>query len=123
MELLLILRSDQAACLATIDRLDCGLVHLMLRWLSENTHNHRASAVRPLMLAQIVRARELLAAVRAFERLVVSVERPVVTLEVFLASEAAAAERADESLGWIIRQRLLAATTRDAACCRWGVCR
>ena len=56
-----------------------------------------------LMLGQVIRARELFAAVSAPERFVMSVERPVVALEMLLATEAAATECADESLGWIIR--------------------
>ena len=120
--LLLTLWSDQAASLTTIDRLNRWMLHVRVSWLSKHTHDHRAGTMSALMLAQVVRSREFLATVGALERLLVSVERPVVTLEMFLASEAAAAERADESLGWIIRQRLLTATARDVGGCRWCWC-
>ena len=120
--LLLALGSDQAACLATVHRLHGWVLHVLVGWLSEDTHAHRACAMSSLVLAQVVRARELLAAVGALERLVVSVERPVVAFEMFLASEATAAERADESLGWVIRQGLLAATTGDPASLSWRWC-
>lgn len=63
------------------------------------------------MLSQVVAARELLAALVALEGLVLSVEGAVVTLEVLLATEAARAECADEGLGGIFGQRLLATAT------------
>ena len=97
-ELLLALGTDQAACLAAVDRLDGCLVHLVLVWLSEHAHDHSAGAMGALMLAEVVGARELLTAVGALEWLVVGVERPVVALEMFFTSETAAAERADERL-------------------------
>ncbi len=50
------------------------------------------------MLREIVTSRELLAALVTFERLVVSVERSVMSLEVFLASESAVAKLTDEGL-------------------------
>ena len=75
----------------------------------ENTHDHGAGAVGTLVLRQVVAARELLAAVSAFEGLVVSVKRAVVALEVLLATEAARAKGADEGLGRILGERLLAA--------------
>ena len=65
------------------------------------------------MLGQVVAAGELLAALVTFERLVVSVERSDVSLEVLLASESAVANIADEGLGRVFRERLLAATTVD----------
>jgi hypothetical protein len=77
----------------------------------EDTHDHGASAVSTLVLGEVVAARELLAAVGALKGLVVSVERAVVALKVFLATEAARAESADEGLGGILGQRLLAAAT------------
>ena len=56
------------------------------------------------VLGEVVAAGELFAALVAFERLVMGVERAVVTLEVFLTTEAAGTEIADECLGWIIRE-------------------
>lgn len=62
------------------------------------------SAVSALVLREVVAPGELLAAVGALERLVMSVERAVVALEVFLAAEAARAKSADEGLGGILCQ-------------------
>jgi len=81
---------------------------------TKNTHDDCSGTVGTLVLAQVVGTRELLAAVSALEWLVVSVEGTVVTLEVFLAAEAAAAKSADECLGWIIGKRLLATTAGGA---------
>jgi hypothetical protein len=91
------------------------LVHVRLSRLSEDTHDHGAGAVSALVLAEVVRARELLATVGALERLVVSVEGTVVTLEVFLTTEATRAESADEGLGGVLSQRLLATTAGGVA--------
>jgi hypothetical protein len=71
--------------------------------------------VSALVLAEVVGAGELLATVGALERLVVGVERTVVTLEVFLTTEAARAESADEGLGGVLSQRLLATTAGSVA--------
>jgi len=101
---LLILRSDDAAGFATVDCLHVRWVHLLVGRLRQNSHDHGASAVRTLVLAQVVGSRELLATVGALERLLVSVQRTVVTLQVFLTTEATAAERAHESLAWVIGQ-------------------
>jgi hypothetical protein len=60
------------------------------------------------MLSQIIRARELLATLVALKGLVLSVKRAVVTLQVFLATEATRAQGADKGLGWILSQGLLA---------------
>ena len=65
------------------------------------------------MLTQVVGARELLATVCALKRLLMSVERSVVALEMFLASEATAAKGADEGLRWVVGEGLLAAAARD----------
>jgi len=51
------------------------------------------------MLAEVVRAGELLTTVCALEGLLVGVEGSVVALEMLLASEAATAERAYKCLG------------------------
>jgi len=77
----------------------------------EDAHNDGTRSVSPSVLGEVVRARELLATLIALERLVVRVERTVVALEVFLSSEASRAQSANESLGWILGQRLLATTT------------
>jgi hypothetical protein len=80
-----------------------GLVHVTVG-VGEDAHDHGTGTVGALVLAEVVRARELLAAVGALERLVVSVEGAVVALEVFLATEAARAKSADESLGRVLGQ-------------------
>lgn len=51
--LLLLLRADHGARIAMIDRLNM-LMHVLLAWLGENAHDHRACAVGPLMLAEVV---------------------------------------------------------------------
>ena len=86
----------------------------------EDTHDHGTSAVSALVLGQVVTARELLTTVGALEGLVVGVERAVVALEVFLATEAARAESADEGLGGILGQGLLAAATAGGCDGRGG---
>ena len=110
---LLALGGDHAAIIASIHTVH-GLVHVT-SGLVKNTHDHGTGTVSALVLAEVVGAGELLAAVSALERLVVGVERAVVTLEVFLATEAAGAESADEGLGRVLSQRLLAATARGIA--------
>lgn len=72
--LLLALRPDQATGLATVDRLYRRVLHLVLRRLSKDAHDHRASAMSALMLAEIVRSRELLAAICTLKWLVMSVK-------------------------------------------------
>ena len=67
----------------------------------------------PLVLGKIVTAGELLATLLAFEWFVLSVERAIMTLQVFLTAETTVAEMADECLGWVLSQRLLAATAVD----------
>jgi hypothetical protein len=113
---LLALGGDHAAVVASIHAVH-WLVHVTVG-LSENTHDHGTGTVSALVLAEVVRAGELLAAVGALERLVVGVERTVVALEVFLAAEATGAESADEGLGRVLGQRLLAATARGIAALR-----
>ena len=61
-----------------------------------------------LVLREVVAPGELLATVSALKGLVVSVERAVVALEVFLTTEAAVAEIADKGLGRVVGKRLLA---------------
>ena len=85
---------------------------------AKDTHDHGASSVGTLVLGEVVRAGELLAAVGALKGLLVSVERAVVALEVFLAAEATRAESADEGLGRVLSQGLLAATARGVAALR-----
>ena len=67
----------------------------------------------PGVLREVVAAGELLAAVVALERFVVRVQGAVVALEVFLASEAARAEGADEGLGGVFGQGLFATAASD----------
>ena len=82
--------------------------HLRSHVAGHDAHDNSAGAVSALVLAEVVAAAELLATVGALERLVMSVERTVVALEVFLATEATGAESADKGLGGILSQRLLA---------------
>jgi hypothetical protein len=63
------------------------------------------------VLGEVVAAGELLTALVALERLVLGVQGAVVALEVLLATETARAQGANESLGRVIRQRLLTAAT------------
>jgi len=68
------------------------------------------------MLGQVVRARELLATLAAFERLFLCVEGSVVALEVLLATEAATADVAHKGLGRVLSQRLLTTATGGHLC-------
>jgi len=111
---LLALGGDHAAVVAAIYTVH-WLVHVRLSRLSEDAHDHGTSTVSALVLAEVIRARELLAAVSALERLVVGVKRTVVTLKVFLTTEATRAESADEGLGRVLSQRLLATTAGSVA--------
>ena len=106
---LLALGGDHTAVVTAIHTVH-WLVHVSLCRLGKDTHDHSTGTVSALVLAEVIGARELLAAVGALEGLVVSVKRSVVTLEVFLATEAARAEGADECLGGVLSQRLLATT-------------
>ena len=54
--------------------------------------------MRTLVLREVVAARELLATVGALEGLLAGVERAVVTLEMFLTTEATVADGADEGV-------------------------
>jgi hypothetical protein len=62
------------------------------------------------MLSQVVAARELLTTLVALKRLLLGVQRAVVSLQVFLATEASVAEIAHKGLGRVLSERLLAAT-------------
>lgn len=84
--------------------------HLGGHVTGHDAHDDSAGTVGALVLAEVVAAAELLATVGALERLVVSVKRAVVTLQVLLAAEATRAESADESLGGVLSEGLLAAT-------------
>lgn len=75
---------------------------------AKDTHDHGAGSVGTLVLGEVVRSGELLAAVGALEGLLVGVERAVVALEMFLAAEAAVAKLADEGLAGVLGERLLA---------------
>ena len=86
----------------------------------EHTHHNGSRAMSAGMLSKVVGSRELLAALIAFEGLVVSVERAVMTLEMFLSSETTRAECADECLGGILCQRLLATATAAGWLARLG---
>jgi hypothetical protein len=54
----------------------------------QNFHDNSAAAMRAGMLGKVVTAGEFLATLVALERLVVGVERAIVTLEMFLSAEA-----------------------------------
>ena len=77
----------------------------------EDAHHDGSRAVGSGMLSKVIGSRELLAALVALERFVLSVERAVMAFEVFLSSEAARAQGADEGLGRVFGERLLATTT------------
>ena len=84
---------------------------LHVRVMEVRAHDLKAdgtSTVGALVLGEVVAPGELLTAVSALKGLVVSVERAVVALEMFLAAEAARAESADECLGRVVSERLLA---------------
>lgn len=64
----------------------------------KDTHDDGAATVSALVLGEVVASAELLTAVGTLERLLTSVERAVVSLEVLLSAEAATADVADEGL-------------------------
>ena len=86
-------------------RLTIGGVHARV---VDQVHDNGARAVSASVLGKVVRARELLATLVALEGLILSVQGPVVTLEVLLSSEPSVAQLADEGLGRILSQGLLA---------------
>lgn len=77
----------------------------------KNTHDNGTTSVSSRVLSQVVAARELLSALVALERLVLRVQRTIVTLEVLLATEATRAESADEGLRGVLSEGLLATAT------------
>lgn len=83
----------------------------------EDTEDHGAAAVGACVLGEVVTTGELLAALVALEWLVLCVEGAVVALEMFLATEATVAELADEGLGWVLGEGLLATTSVDRCLC------
>ena len=88
---------------------ETGVVHAHELGIVDQVHDKRARAVRTGMLGQVVGARELLTALVALERLIVSMQRTVVALEVLLAAETTVADVALEGLGRVFGQGLLAA--------------
>ena len=76
----------------------------------KKVHDDGSAAVSAGMLGEVVTSGELFATFVALERLVLGVQRPVVSLQVFLAPEATVAQFAHEGLGGILGQRLLATT-------------
>jgi len=69
--------------------------------------------VGPGVLREIVGAGEFLATLIAREGLILRVQGPEVSLEVFLASEASCAQVADESLRGVLGEGLLPTATND----------
>lgn len=88
---------------------ETGVVHAHQFGVVDQVHDKRARAMGTGMLRQIVGTRKLLATLAALERLVLSVQRPVVTLEVLLAAETTVANVTLEGLGRVFGQGLLAA--------------
>ena len=84
----------------------------------KDTHDDGAGSVSALVLGKVVAARKLLATVAALKGLITGVERAVVALKMFLATETAVAKSAHKRLGRILGQRLLAATA--AGWCHWS---
>jgi len=76
----------------------------------EDTHDDGTAAMCSCVLGEVIRPGELLATLVALKRLVMSMERAIVALEVLLATKAAGAESADEGLAGVFSQRLLATT-------------
>lgn len=83
----------------------------------ENLHDDGAAAMRPSVLGKVIAAGEFLAALMAFEWLVMSVKRAVVTFEMLLSTEPTRTKGAYEGFGRVFGQGLLPATTVDR--CRW----
>lgn len=79
----------------------------------QDAHDYGTTSVGTSVLGQVVTAGELLAAFMAFEWLVLGVERSIMALEVFLATESTIAFIADKGLGWVFSERLLAAAAVD----------
>lgn len=65
------------------------------------------------VLSQVVASRERLVAFGALEWLIIGVKGSEMPLKMFLSSKSAAADVADEGLGWVVRERLLATASND----------
>lgn len=87
--------------------LTVGSVHV---GVVNQVHNDSAGTVSARVLGEVVRARELLATLIALKGLILSVKGAVVTLQVLLSSEAPVTQLADEGLGRVLGQGLLATT-------------
>lgn len=81
-----------------------------VRVVIDEVHDDGTTRVGASVLGEVVAAGELLATLVALKGLLLCVEGAVVTLEVFLAAEAAVAQIANKGLGGILSQRLLAST-------------
>ena len=73
------------------------------------------------MLGQVVASGEALATLATFERFLLGVQGTVMALEMFLSTEASMTDVADEDLGRVLGQGLLAATTVDGGTRQGGV--
>ena len=83
----------------------------------KDTEDHGARAVCASVLGQVIRARELLAALVALEGLVLCMKGAIMALKVFLAAEATVAKFANKGLRWILGERLLASASVDRRLC------
>ena len=90
-----------------------SLLILIRHRILQHPHHHGLSTVRASMLRQVITARELLPTLGALEGFVLRVQRAVVPLEMFLATEATRAQRAHKGLAGVVRQRLFASATVD----------
>jgi len=70
----------------------------------DQVHDNSTTAVGSSVLGQVVASREFLAALVALERLLLSVEGAIVTLEMLLSAEAVIAQLADERLARVLGQ-------------------
>ncbi|KAI6766453.1 hypothetical protein HG531_011675 [Fusarium graminearum] len=102
------LEEDLAVITIVVGRYHRGIVGM--RVIIDQVHDDGAAAVGSGMLGQVIASGELLATLVTLKRLLLCVERAVVTLEVFLAAETAVAKIADKGLGGILGKRLLASS-------------